>query len=223
MFVNKKINVLVIESNRFFRESLVALIKREQDLFVDARCFLRDCSSAKMVSPDVALIQCHEATAIQQVVQVWPSTRFVATNVEPQEMNLVSCVQLGILGFVLRDAESNDLLQTIRSVATGDIVLPQIVAKNLCRQLLRNRKNGEVLDFLRIDLTVREKQIFRLIAEGLSNKELAQALNISTHTAKAHVHNILKKLDMHRRINLINYYWQLNTIQANPSDLDRSA
>ncbi len=223
MFANEKINVLVIESNRFFRESLVALIKREQDLFVDARCVLSDCSTAKMVIPDVALIQCQEATAIPQFAQLWPSTRFVATNVKPEEVNLVSCVQLGILCFVLRDAETYDLLKTIRDVATGNLVVPQIVANNLCRQLFRNGKNGEVLDLLRIDLTVREKQIFRLISEGLSNKELAQELNIATHTAKAHVHNILKKFDMHRRIDLINYYWQLNTKQAKPSDLDRSA
>lgn len=119
---------------------------------------------------------------------------------------LVQYVRAGVCGFVLKDATFNDFLRTIRSVAKGVNVLPPPLTGSLFSQIVehatRERKGNP---FASVKMTSREREVIKLIAEGLSNKDIAHRLHLATDTVKSHVHNILKKLALHTRLEIARF------------------
>jgi DNA-binding NarL/FixJ family response regulator len=115
-------------------------------------------------------------------------------------------VQAGADGFILKDATLADVLKTIRAIAAGEIVLPTQMTESLFFQvaehaLLKGKRNLKVV----IRMTQREKEVIALIADGMSNKQIAVRLNVATFTVKSHVHNILEKLAVHSRLQIANH------------------
>ena len=115
-------------------------------------------------------------------------------------------VNAGVSGFVLKDASFEEFVATIRSVAAGEKVLPPRMTETLFAQIAKDavHRGDEVIDDVR--LTRREREVIDLIGEGLSNKEIAQRLNIATHTVKSHVRNVMEKLTLHTRLQISAYY-----------------
>ncbi len=122
-------------------------------------------------------------------------------------MDIIELVEAGAAGFILKDATIEDFLETIRSVARGMKVLPPLLTGSLFTHVvdhaLRQGK-GKLPEAVR--MTKREREIIVLIAEGMSNKEIAQRLNLSTYTVKSHVHNILEKLALHSRLEIAAHF-----------------
>jgi DNA-binding NarL/FixJ family response regulator len=126
-------------------------------------------------------------------------------------------VQAGVSGFILKDASIADFLKTIRSVYQGLQVLPPNLTGSLFSQIVENAINeskpSAIVESTR--MTEREKQVIALIADGSTNKEIAQNLHLSTYTVKSHVHNILEKLALHTRVQI--------AFQAHHSDSYKTA
>lgn len=124
--------------------------------------------------------------------------RVVALGVPDQDEQLLAWAEAGAAGFVPRDGSVESLCQTIASAARGELTCSARVAGTLLKRLQRR-----VLDLpagsVRHPLTEREVEIFRLVDSGLSNKEIATRLGIEVATVKNHVHNVLEKLQVHRR------------------------
>ena len=122
----------------------------------------------------------------------------------------------GANGFIMKDATVQDLVSTIRSVALGaDVVPPALTGtllSHIAQQAAAIRQVPGAADAVR--MTKREKEIMNLIAEGLSNKEIAQQLNIATYTVKSHVHNILEKLALHSRLQIAAYTHRAGPLSA---------
>jgi len=111
-----------------------------------------------------------------------------------------------VSGFVLKDASFDEFIATIRSVATGKKVLPPRMTESLFSQIAKEvdgQEPARVLEAVR--MTPREREVIDLIGEGLSNKEIAQRLNIATHTVKSHVRNVMEKLALHTRLQIAAY------------------
>ena len=127
----------------------------------------------------------------------------------PSQLDIIELVEAGAAGFILKDATIEDVLSTIRAVARGIKILPPLLTESLFTHVvdyaLRKGK-GKLPDALR--MTKREREIVVLIAEGLSNKEIAQRLNLSTYTVKSHVHNILEKMALHSRLEIATYSYR---------------
>jgi DNA-binding NarL/FixJ family response regulator len=123
------------------------------------------------------------------------------------ESYVLDFVKAGVSGFILKDATTDDFLKTIRAVISGDKVLPQHLTESLFSQIvefaLNHSKPSKLLESVR--MTKREKQVIELVAEGLTNKEIAQKLHLSTYTVKSHIHNILEKLALHTRVQIAKY------------------
>lgn len=120
---------------------------------------------------------------------------------------IVAFVNVGVSGFVLKDATFDEFVTTIRAVAAGQNVLPPRMTESLFAQIAKEaalRGTHEVIDSVR--LTKREHQVIDLIGEGLSNKEIADRLSIATHTVKSHVRNVMEKLTLHTRLQISNYF-----------------
>jgi DNA-binding NarL/FixJ family response regulator len=121
----------------------------------------------------------------------------------PSQLDIIEWVEAGASGFILKDATIEDFLGTIRSVARGIKVLPPSLAGSLFSHVIDNalkKGRGKLSNAVR--MTKREREIISLISEGLSNKEIAQRLNVATYTVKSHVHNILEKLALHSRLQI---------------------
>jgi two-component system nitrate/nitrite response regulator NarL len=210
----KKIGILIVEDNRLLREGIIAILEDQDDFKVIAS--FGDCMKALQVvresRPDVVLLDLglKNQSSLQLLKTIKDEslpTKVVAMDLIPTEADILEFVKAGVSGFIIKDATTSDFLQTIRSIAKGGKILPPVMTGTLFSQIvesaLEGKKTSVILESVR--LTRREREIVESIAEGLSNKEIAQRLHLSTYTVKSHVHNILEKLALHTRLQIATY------------------
>jgi len=124
----------------------------------------------------------------------------------PVHEDIVEFVNAGVWGFIMKDATFEDLVGTIRSVVAGTKILPPQMTSSLFSQIAREAVDAGRSDAIEsVRMTPRERQVIDLIAEGLSNKEIAARLEIAAHTVKSHVRNIMEKLALHSRLQIAAY------------------
>jgi DNA-binding NarL/FixJ family response regulator len=126
----------------------------------------------------------------------------VALSAPESEREGVACAEAGVAGYVARDASIQDLVAAVTSAARGEVVCPPSIAASLMRELAR-RAAGLPAMGTGARLTPRERQVIELIDRGLSNKEIARTLHIALSTVKNHVHNILEKCQVGRRMEAV--------------------
>jgi DNA-binding NarL/FixJ family response regulator len=210
----KKIRLLVVEDNRFLREGLTAMIREQPDLkviaaFGDCTKALQSLSNSKpnVMLLDLGLRNQNSLQVVKTVRKNFPNVGIVIMDLIPLESDVLDFVKAGVSGFILKDATTDDFLKTIRSVASGDKVLPQHLTESLFSQIveyaIQNSNPSKLIESVR--MTKRERQVIELVADGLTNKEIAQNLHLSTYTVKSHIHNILEKLALHTRVQIANY------------------
>jgi DNA-binding NarL/FixJ family response regulator len=140
----------------------------------------------------------------------FPETKIIVMDLIPLQTDVFEFVEAGVSGFILKDASIAEFLKTIRSVYQGHQVLPPHLTGSLFSQIVEHAINGskpsEIEESIR--MTKREKQVIELIANGDTNKEIAQKLHLSTYTIKSHVHNILEKLALGTRVQIAKHAHQ---------------
>jgi DNA-binding NarL/FixJ family response regulator len=140
---------------------------------------------------------------VTSLTKGFPEIKVIGMGLIPSQLDIIESVEAGASGFILKDATMEDFLGTIRSVARGTKVLPPPLAGSLFSHVIEHAlKKGKGRLANAVRMTKREREITLLIAEGLSNKEIAQRLNVATYTVKSHVHNILEKLALHSRLQI---------------------
>lgn len=133
-----------------------------------------------------------------------PSAKIIAMDILPDHVDIVEFVKAGGSGFILKNATIEDYIETITSVMKGNKVLPSILTRSLFTQIIElTLNNDENLLHDSFQLTQREREVVDLISKGMSNKEIAEALHIATFTVKSHVHNILEKLSLSTRLEIV--------------------
>jgi DNA-binding NarL/FixJ family response regulator len=203
--------VLLIEDNRLLREGIAAMLDAQGDFEVVAVAedgeaidqFVVSGQSPDIVLLDLALENADSIRLMSMIQARLPSARIIAMDILPEQTDVVEIVKAGASGFILKSASVQEYVDTIRAVAGGEKVLPAVLTASLFTQIVdaafeSNRSDLESA----IQLTEREKDVVDLIAEGLSNKEIAMRLHIATHTVKSHVHNILEKLALRSRLQI---------------------
>lgn len=208
----KKIHILLIEDNRLLRDGLTALLKEQPDLRVVASPGNSDADTkARRMKPAVILLDLglrsqNSLRLLGLLKNSAPKARVIGMDLLPVQDDLVQYVQAGVSGFVLKDATFDDFLRTIRSVAKGVNVLPPPLTGSLFSQIVDHAASkGKGNPFSSVKMTRREREVIALIAEGLSNKDIAQRLHLATDTVKSHVHNILEKLALHTRLEIARF------------------
>lgn len=204
--------LIVIEDNRLMREGLTAMLEEQKGIRVVAslsngESLLR----GKQVDGDIVLLDLglrnpNSLRLIESLRARRPKIKIIVMDLAPSQSTLVEYVTAGVSGFVLKDATFVDFLNTIRAVAHGEKVMPPPLAASLFSQIAyhaASRKKGN--PFRGVRMTGREREVVELIAEGLSNKEIAVRLNLAVDTIKSHVHNILEKLALHTRLEIASY------------------
>jgi len=156
---------------------------------------------------DLGLYSQNSLAIVKQIKKGDQEIKIIIMDLAPVQKDVLDFVQAGVSGFILKDANIEDFYSTIRSVAKGDKILPPNLANSLFSQIVEHALS-EISPSLIIEsvcMTKRERQVVELIADGLTNKEIAQKLHLSTYTVKSHVHNILEKLSLHTRVQVANY------------------
>ena len=208
------ISVALIEDNRLVREGIASLLNQHPDLKVVAGNSNGDTALLRKVNPQVVLLDLglrngDSLRIAQQVRRDFPESKVIVMDLLPVHEDIVEFVHVGVSGFIMKDATLDDLVTTIRSVAEGAHVLPPQMTGSLFSQIARDavtKGRPDVLESVR--MTPREREVINLIAEGLSNKEIASTLHIATHTVKSHVRNIMEKLTLHTRLQIAAYAYK---------------
>jgi DNA-binding NarL/FixJ family response regulator len=197
------IRVAIVADTRLYREGLAQVLSRDSCITVVATAARQDEALTSLSDLHVDVILADMAmpesrAALRAIVERLPQARVVALGVVEENDDVLGCAEAGVAGYVPREASLGDLKRVIESVARGETICSPRVAAGLLRRvaaLAAERGAG-----LRPSgLTGREHEIVCLIERGLSNKEIARHLGIEVATVKNHVHNLLEKLQVHRR------------------------
>jgi two-component system, NarL family, nitrate/nitrite response regulator NarL len=202
------ISVGLIEDNRVLLQGLTALLGQVPHLTVVHAGSGADMSPVERLKPDVLLLDVglengDSLSIARRLRDQLPECRVVMMDLLPTEDDIRDFVQAGVSGFVLKDASFDELVSTIRAVALGSTVLPSAMAGSLFSQIafaavaLGGTETADAAG-----LTTREREVIDLISSGLSNKRIASGLDISVHTVKSHVRNIMEKLALHTRLQI---------------------
>lgn len=194
------IRVLVVAETRLYREGLAFILARRRHLRVVATA----SSSAEALAAahehevDVALVDVAGSTStLKAIVRVVPAHKVVVLALPEDDRAILDCARLGVSGYVPREDSLQDLVLTIESVANGQPRCPPRVAAVLLKRVTEDGERAQ--PDLAGRLTAREREILGLVAEGLSNKQIARRLSLQLSTVKNHVHSIMKKLDVRER------------------------
>ena len=217
-----KIRVLVIEDNRLVREGLAALLEEQPDFTVVAAAEGANVGLAQVSvqRPHVVLVDgalgSHSSHRLVQAVRKGsPETRVIVMDLMPDQRDVIEFIKAGVSGFIVKDATVADFVNTIRSVALGGKVVPSTLTGTLLAHIADQAVRGHLPTAEEaVRMTRREREIIDLIAEGLSNKEIAARLHLATYTVKSHVHNILEKLALHSRLQIAAHAHRMNRADA---------
>jgi DNA-binding NarL/FixJ family response regulator len=207
----KKIRILLIEDNRLLREGISAIFKKQSDMTVvtsvgNGENILALIGKFKpnIVLLDLGLRSQNSLQIVKLVKKNFKETKIIVMDLIPLQADVFEFVQAGVSGFMLKDISVTEFLKTIRSVYDGIRVLPAHLTGSLFSQIVEHAIDGSQPTKLEesVRMTKREKQVIELIADGFTNKEIAQKLHLSTYTVKSHVHNILEKLALNTRVQI---------------------
>ena len=196
------IRVLIADDHEIVRKGIRALLATKRDIQVVAEAGdgAEAVAQARLHSPDVVLMdlmmpKMDGIQATREITAGQPKTRVLVLTSFAADEQIFPAIKAGALGYLLKDSGPQELIQAIRQVARGESSLEPSVARKVLAELSSPSQKPLTPD----PLTARELDILRLIAQGKSNKEIAQQLTIAEETVKTHVSNILGKLHLASR------------------------
>jgi DNA-binding NarL/FixJ family response regulator len=201
-----ELRVLLVDDHDLFRTGLKNLLA-EQGLKVAGEAASGDIALRLVgeLAPDVVIMDLNMpgisgVDTIREITASAPLARVVVLTISDDDADVVNAVMAGACGYLLKDASVDQLIAGIRAAAAGEsLISPKIAAKML--QLLRaQRSDTDAAETIRAELSDREIQVLKLIANGKDNAEIARQLFISPKTVKNHISNILMKLQIENRI-----------------------
>jgi DNA-binding NarL/FixJ family response regulator len=200
------ISVLIVDDHGLFRTGLRNLLE-EQGIHVvgEAGDGAEALGLVSELAPEVVLMDLNMpgmagVEATQRIAQAAPLTRVVVLTISDDDTDVMDAILAGACGYLLKDSSIHDLVRGIQAAAVGEsLISPQIAAKVLQR-LRATSTVPQVAELVRSELSDREIEVLRLIANGKDNAEIARELMISPKTVKNHISNILMKLQIENRI-----------------------
>ena len=207
--MNQKYRVVIVEDHTIIREGLRSLLNAAKEFDVvgeaaDGREGLRCVQKYKpdLVLTDLSMPRMDGTDAIETIKKVSPDTKVIVLTVHRTEEYVLATLKAGADGYVLKEADYNELLMAIRSVLKGKHYLSPEISGKLIEGYLEGKKTTKV-DSLWETLTKREREILKLIGEGYKSKEIADYLCISLHTVETHRSTLMKKLAIHNTAGLV--------------------
>ena len=206
------IRLLIVDDHAVVRSGLKLLLGEKQNIHVVGEAADGDeaIRQAELLRPDVVLMDLSMPhgkdgmTATEELKKLLPDIAILILTMHDDEQYLFRAIQAGASGYILKNAPHEELLTAIRFVAAGNAYLTPTATKRLMGQYIEKAKNGENADDFD-SLSDREKEVLSWTAKGYSNKEIAENLVISVKTVETHKSNLMEKLGLKTRPDLIKY------------------
>ena len=207
------IRVLVADDQVLFRRGLGAVLGAEEDILVVAEAGDGEAAvdRASETAPDVVLMdvrmpRVNGIEAARRIRELLPSTRILMLTISDEEDDLYEAIKAGANGYLLKDISAEDVAAAIHAVVRGQsLISPSMASKLLSEFKALADRAAEREQLPAPVLTTRELEVLRLVARGMSNREVAELLYISENTVKNHMRNILEKLHLHSRMEAVMY------------------
>jgi DNA-binding NarL/FixJ family response regulator len=209
--MNDKVRIVLADDHTILREGLRALLTADTEFVVvgEAQNGREAVRCVERLEPDLLLMdlsmpRMSGMDAIREIKKRYPDTRIIALTVHKTEEYLLTTLQAGADGYVLKDATHEELVMAIRNVMAGKSYLSPDVSEKVIEGYLVGKESSRSLSAWET-LSQREREVLKLIAEGYKNKEIAEDLCISLKTVEKHRANLMKKLDLHNAAALTVY------------------
>jgi DNA-binding NarL/FixJ family response regulator len=216
-----KIKVLLVDDHMLFRQGIRTLLAAEPDLDVigEAGNASDAVATARQLHPDVVLMDIgmtgmssFEATRL--IRKERPETRVVFLSMYDDEDYVAECVDMGASGYILKEGPVDQLLTAIREVHRGGSYLSPRLLSRLVEDFRMQGRGAPMRQPRFGTLTKREREVLKMLAEGQSVKDIAGTFELSVKTVEAHKFNLMRKLDIHNKAQLVQYAIQKKVIRV---------
>lgn len=201
------IRVLIIDDHTLFRSGIRLLLERQEGFEVvgEAGDGLDGAKRAKTLKPDVVLLDLHMPgtsglSAIPLLLEEAPQAQIVMLTVSEDAEDLIDAMRAGACGYLLKNIDTDFLLDSIRRAANGESVMSPQMAVRVADAIRKPQNNNLNATSFSVELSPREREVIFKLARGGSNKDIARALNMAESTVKIHVQSILRKLNLSSRV-----------------------
>jgi len=205
------IRILLADDHAVMRTGLRLVLERQRDFHVvgeasDGREALALAQQQKpdVIVMDIGMPNLNGIEAARQVTAALPQACVVILSMHSDEAYVLRALKAGARGYLLKESAESDLIAAIRAVHSGKAFFSPAVSRMLVEDYVRQLQDREIEDSYEL-LTTREREVLQLIAEGKSNKEIANMLNLSLYTVETHRGNLMEKLNLHTVPELILY------------------
>ena len=214
---DRLIRLLVVEDHNVVRAGLCSLLTARYGVTVvgEAADGLEAIDKAQALKPDVILMDLAmpRMTGLEAILKIReqdPDARILILTSFGEEAKVTAAMRAGAMGVLLKDSSADDLAHAIQSVHRGNLSLPQDLARKIISGLL----DAETAAAPAEELTKRELDVLKYLAQGMSNAEIADALSVSVPTVRSHVHNLLGKLPMTSRTQAALYAVEIGLVSS---------
>ncbi len=219
-FSTKKIRCVLVDDHSLIRQGVRRLLEDEPDIEVvsEAGSAAEAVQKVLQYRPDLVLMDIgmpglSSFEAVRLIRKSCPDTKVMFLTMYEDEEYVVQCLEAGASGYVLKDASAQHLVHALREVhAGGKYVSPQLLGKLVER--IRARDHEVQVQPRSATLTPREREVLKLLAEGNSVRGVADLLSLSIKTVEAHKFNLMRKLDLHNKAQLVTYAIQKKIVKV---------
>jgi two-component system NarL family response regulator len=219
---NTPIRLLVVDDHNLFRQGLIRILGDYEQLQIVGQAANGQDALAlvEQLQPDVVLMDVNMPVlsgpdAVRQMQARFPGLPVVMLTVSERDEDLFDAIRAGARGYLLKNVGAAELLDALQRVHAGEAILAPTMAVRLLDEFrtLAEGAPRELAPASVDELSERELDVLRLVAQGLSNKEIADALSLSEHTVKTHLANILEKLHLRSRAHAAAYAVQAGLVR----------
>lgn len=201
------VKILLADDHHIVRQGLKALLRSEPEFEVVAEAGngLEAIQMVERFHPDVAVVDLMMpgVTGLEVTRQIHAETRVIILSMHANEAYVLEALRVGASGYVLKDSTASDLVEAIHAVIEGRRYLSPLLSERAIAAYMQKTEASPVNPYE--TLTPREREVFQLVVQGLSNNEISAKLSLSPRTVEIHRGNMMRKLDLHNQVDLIRF------------------